>query len=647
MDGHQAARMLKLAPVILLWVVGAVFHVEAQEGGTVQTTGFRVDSVELVYATESVHMPDSAVIGQTQILLLRQGDGYVGPEVGAVGSELITLNDVGGDDGGGEGWLLYGSAIAHMTKAVVAAINEAGLAGVTVLPDPKQIDEQGRDVRAGGDRSLRLVVRAAIVSEVQTHGAGDRIGEDEAMNHPLHQRIRDRSPIKPRGEGGGGGGWDTGEAEDTSNLLLKGELDEYIHLLNRHARRRVDASVAAAEEPGAFILKYLVQEQVPWTAYTQISNTGTAQTNEWREQFGFSHAQLTGNDDVLSLYYATAGFDASHAVGVSYDAPFFDADRTRFGVNGFYNEFVASDVGGLGLDFSGDTVGGEASLTHNFYQKSDLFVDLAVSAQFKQVGVDDEGSGTDTDEQFFLPTIGLNAQQFKRTGNLYATASFQWNVAEIAGTSVDAASMMGRADVDKNWTSFNWMIERSFFLEPLLNGDAWKDLSTPSSSTLAHEIAFWTFGQRVLDDDRVTPQSQSTLGGMHTVRGYRESAAVGDNSEYLSVEYRFHVPRAFAPEPEPGELFNRPFRWAPRTVYTHPDWDLVFKAFVDYGHTSINRPDRSLGDSDNTLLGAGVGIDFQVKRNLFLTVDWAQAMRDVNDVTEGSSQVHISATYTF
>ena len=43
-------------------------------------------------------------------------------------------------------------------------------------------------------------------------------------------------------------------------------------------------------------------------------------------------------------------------------------------------------------------------------------------------------------------------------------------------------------------------------------------------------------------------------------------------------------------EPEPRQLFDQPFRYAPQHVYGRPDWDLVLKAFVDLGWTFISDP---------------------------------------------------------
>ena len=62
------------------------------------------------------------------------------------------------------------------------------------------------------------------------------------------------------------------------------------------------------DEESGVELQYLINESRPWRVFGQVSNTGTEQTDEWREHFGFVHHQFTGNDDVLSIDYMTAGF---------------------------------------------------------------------------------------------------------------------------------------------------------------------------------------------------------------------------------------------------------------------------------------------------------------------------------------------------
>ncbi len=106
------------------------------------------------------------------------------------------------------------------------------------------------------------------------------------------------------------------------------------------------------------------------------------------------------------------------------------------------------------------------------------------------------------------------------------------------------------------------------------------------------------------------------------------------------------LPRAFGFEENPAELFNAPFRIVPQQPFGSTDWDLVFRGFVDVGRT-INS-DRLVFESDRTLVGAGIGIEFAFKTNVNVRVDWGVALEEIEGVvSSGSSQVHIITSIFF
>jgi hemolysin activation/secretion protein len=82
-------------------------------------------------------------------------------------------------------------------------------------------------------------------------------------------------------------------------------------------------------------------------------------------------------------------------------------------------------------------------------------------------------------------------------------------------------------------------------------------------------------------------------------------------------------------------------------VFGLPDWDLIFKGFLDVGRTFIS--DRLSFEDDETLIGAGVGLELIYRRNLNLRVDWGFALEDVDstDTDAGSSRVHFVGTILF
>jgi hemolysin activation/secretion protein len=206
----------------------------------------------------------------------------------------------------------------------------------------------------------------------------DQPSQENRINHRVHRRIREFSPLQPGEEGVPG------------DVLQRDALDDYLYRLNRHPARRVDAAISAGETPGEVVLDYIVTENKPWTAYFQLSNTGTDETEDWRQRFGFVHYQLMNRDDVFSIDYITAGFEDTHAVLASYEAPFGRSPTLRWRAYGSWSEFTASDVGFEGEDFRGDSWSAGGELILNIWQRGPAFVDLFGGARWQHIKVINE-----------------------------------------------------------------------------------------------------------------------------------------------------------------------------------------------------------------------------------------------------------------
>ena len=163
--------------------------------------------------------------------------GYVAPRAGAT-PVVVVLDQIGAN----------GTESFHATalQAILEALRDDFLArdlfGVSFRPDPRQITPSGVDLRPDGDAQLTITVATGVVTAMRTVASGDRVGEsrdihpDETVNHPLHQRHLDASPVRPYEEG------DT----EQDDLLRKSELDRYLFFLGRHPGRIVDPTVSAA-----------------------------------------------------------------------------------------------------------------------------------------------------------------------------------------------------------------------------------------------------------------------------------------------------------------------------------------------------------------------------------------------------------------
>lgn len=596
---------------------------------------YQITKLIISYAEDHPALPPVEDLGDVAVDLLLTQTGYAAVREGVGPVRRVRLGDIDNErDQITEFWF-HASAFRRIAQAIVEDLNERGYIGVFVAPHPEDI-EDGEDIRDPDNTSLRVTIRTVVVTQLRTLGSGDRLPEEDRINNPVHQRLKDQSPVQPAAEG-------QAQRED---LLRKDLLDDYLFQLNRHAGRRVDVAVSRAPEHGGIVLDYLITENSPWLAYFQISNTGTKQTREWRERFGLVQNQLTGRDDVLSLDYVTAGFDKSHSLSASYDALMFDNQKFKWRIFGSWSEFTASDVGVSTQQFEGQSWSLGAELIPNLVQDRETFLDLILGVRHEHIFVDNQGINEGTDD-FFIPYIGLSLERIVEIASTSVLVTVERNAPGVANTEVTQIGNFGRTGVEDRWTLLKWNASHSFYLEPTLNYEAWSDITKPDTATLAHEVALSFKGQHSFSA-RLIPQFEQVAGGLYSVRGYAESATAGDTVFIGSVEYRYHIPRAFQLEPNPSKtpLFGKPFRFAPQQVYGRPDWDLILRGFFDAAY--VIKSDRVLAtEDDERLFGTGFGLELQFQRNVNVRVDWGFALEDAGEVQAGSSQVHIVATLLF
>ena len=602
---------------------------------------YTVTGLIIEYATDHPGLPAPEELMAVKVNLLRTMSGIIAPRKGELNSGIRLVDIPALTE-----QRFYDSALRQMCVALVSYFNDQGLIGVYVGADPTQIDRAGTDLRAEGQTTLKIIVRVAVVGPPpRTVGTGERFGPGERINNPAHAKLRRHLRLQPAMAGEPGSG----------SLLRRDLLDEQIYLLNRHPGRRVDVAISADDQtPGAAQLDLLIREIKPWTAYFQVSNTGTDSTNEWRERFGFVHNNLTNNDDILSIDYLTANFDEVHSVVASYEAPLMDSERVRWRAHGLWSEYTASDLGLVPEQFMGDewSVGGE--LIANIHQNKRFFVDLVAGATWRSIRTENvllTGAApqtlTEGEGDFFLPHFGLKFENATDTSSTEGSVSLKFNVDAIAGTeseNVFFPGTLGRIHAEDDYTVLEFGFSHSTFLEPLFDREAWQDTTTPKSSTLAHELYLALRGQTSFGD-RLIPQEVMAIGGLYTVRGYEPSEVTGDTVVVATAEYRYHVPRALALRAEPGALLGRPFKWAPQQVYGQPDWDLILRAFVDAGHAVAH--ERKIWETNETLIGTGLGVELLVKRNLSVRADWGVALDDTAETDAGNSEVHFVATLLY
>jgi hemolysin activation/secretion protein len=422
-------------------------------------------------------------------------------------------------------------------------------------------------------------------------------------------------------------------------------LEDYAALLSRHRGRRVDAELAPGPRPGSSDVNLRIAEYRPWNVYAQYSNTGTSATTKNRERFGFVHGQLLGRDDVLRLDYTTGDFGDVHAVTGSYEAPFvLDEPRLRYQLRGAYSEYDASEVGVTDTRFVGDQALGEGSVTWNVLQRRELFVDVSAGGRFHRMEVDntDFQDDAEADATFLVPRVGVAAERSGRASDLHAGLDLEYG---WSNDSQEDLQMLGNPEVDDSFVLLQWDGSYAFFVEPVIDRLRWEDPVTPESATLAHEVALALRGQYAFGD-RLVPQYQQIAGGLFSVRGYKQASVAGDNVVIGSAEYRFHVPRALAPDAHPLRLpWLGTFRTRPENAYGRPDWDLILRVFTDAAQVWAS--DSIASEEDETLVSVGGGVEMQLLRNLSLRLDAGHVLNTAGSSERGDTRGHVLATVMY
>jgi len=615
------------------------------------------------YAVDHPDQPPLSRILPLRVELGRLESGYTAPH-----PELPTETlEIGGADDAGAVRHFHATAIGSITQQLLRALHQRYLLGVYVAPHEGDLDlRDERDLRPPDNTELRLVIEASRVHQVRTIAIGDRVKSSWVIDNAIHRPIRERSPIQPAGAATG----------DTTDLVRKDFLEDYLFQLNRHPGRRVEAALSAAPEGQGAALDYRVAEAKPWFAYFRSSNTGSGLVPRWQQRFGFVHNQVTDRDDILRIEYLNAGGDDLNSLYLTYEAPWFSrqrpswyrsnpdrpawlawlnpdklpwfgSDRLRWQLLGSWYRFRSAEL----LDRSrvdGDEWAAGGRLRYSLFQHRALFVDFFAGYRIRGVSTENNavptGGGRAT---LHIPGAGFELERINEYSYLRGIARWDANVAAIDEGQL---SRLGAGDLDDKWHALHWDFGFTTYLEPLLNRKAWQNPSTAWSSTLAHELALGLRGQYGFDY-RMIPQAAQVIGGLYTVRGYPGSVATGDSVFLGSVEYRFHLPHSLPVRRKPSRVpLLGDFRITPQQAYGRPDWDLVIRAFVDAGYAIRNkrRWDATLGvrlEAPNTLLGAGLGAELRLRHNLSLRMDWGRALKStrsvVNDpVKAGNNEFH-------
>jgi hemolysin activation/secretion protein len=316
--------------------------------------------------------------------------------------------------------------------------------------------------------------------------------------------------------------WETGQPFNYSKFYNQTSR------LNRYRFVQVDSKLKPVRGHDGEIqvnADFNVEDQLPLSPYISISNDGTEQSSGWRTRVGLEIWENFMPNDRLNLSYSLDPKDASQLSSYFASYQFGSSDFTQTVYAGYSDseyENVTSST--LNMDIAGDGFFAGYSAVYPIG-----LVDpnsLAVSFGFSYLDLSSQiflGNNkllaSDEDLTLFLPRIGLQGK-FANPFGLRGDGFWSLGAVSDLSSSDDNELNIQNPELEKGF----WVPKVSFaIVEPV------EFLGAKGG------IKFKLDGQA--SSEPLPTSLKKSIGGIASVRGYREREAYGDTGMSMSLEY--------------------------------------------------------------------------------------------------------------
>jgi hemolysin activation/secretion protein len=481
-------------------------------------------------------------------------------------------------------------------------VNRFRFEGNTVFTDAELrelvSDYQGRPVTAAELRDVQArLTRHYVENGYVTSGAllPDQVVQDGNVTILIVEgRI---TAIELEGQRHLRPGYLTSRLETAAPLQVN-ELEQKIQLLQRNPMvKRINAQVAPAPVQGENVLRVRVKEESPYAAGFEFDNGRPPSIGSNELEFWVMDKSLFGWGDRLEAHYSIN--EGPNGYWLGYALP-LNARDTTLSVEYEENDSVVIEEPYDDIDIESRFNRAEISLRHPFVK---------------------------TLEQEFAMSLGLEWRHAK-TYLLNEPFSFAEGV-DNGETRVTLIHFVqewldrGQNRLIALRSDIRWGVD---LFDATVNSDL------PDGRYLAWEGQFqWIERLPVLDsrlvvrgvaqlaNDGLLPSEKISIGGMETVRGYRENFLTTDEGLAAGIEWQVPVGHLKIPKISTG--FN--------------DGLLELALFYDYGQGS----NKTFQDPDpDNISSIGLGVLWHPAERVAAKVYWGYALRHVDDYPDHDLQ---------
>ena len=345
----------------------------------------------------------------------------------------------------------------------------------------------------------------------------------------------------------------------------------------------VSAELSAGISPGTSLLEVEVEEADPFKITAQFDNNRSPSVGTNRRGAGFIHSNLLGFGDRISFNYNNT--EGSDSIDTSYTLPFNSRNGTlRFAYGYSDNEIIEDPF--TPLDIQSESQYYELGIRQPIVATPESEFAMGLSFSFQE-------SKTQILDTPFPLSRGANEEGETSIGAL----RFFQEYVDRSDTEVLALRSQFSFGLDVFGATQNadGIPDSTFF--------AWRGQSQ-WVRRLDEDFLFLLRGDVQLSSSELVPLEQFRVGGVNSVRGYRQDFALGDNGLFTSAEVR--IP-----------LFR--IRRIGGVMQLTP--------FVDLG-TIWNSDDSRIGNE--FLAAVGIGLNFSAGNGFNARLDWGIPLVDVD-----------------
>ena len=365
----------------------------------------------------------------------------------------------------------------------------------------------------------------------------------------------------------------------------------------------LEAELSSGIRPELSLLKIEIKEADTFTVIPAIDNGRNPSVGSFRRSIGLTEANLLGLGDRLNLSYSNT--DGSDSVDLSYTIP-VNASNGTIQVNGGFSDTEVIESPFDRLNITGDYRYYELSLRQPLWQSptEEFALGLTASRQESDSFLDDEGfnlsPGANEDGEVRISAIRFFQDWTKRNPQQV------WSIRSQFSLGVTAFEATNNPSNLPDSSFFAWQGQGQYV----------RQLAPATLFVVRSDLQFATEPLLALE--------QFSLGGLNSVRGYRQDVLLTDNAWFISAEVRLPI-------------------WQIPQV----SGVLQLAPFVDLG---IGWNNGDFPDPEpNFLASIGLGLQWQMAQKLTARFDWGIPLVDIEieKRTLSDRGIYFSLDYAF